>query len=621
MGHAFASCARTVWRPWLVPCLLASALAACGGGDTAANAVNSIGINGLIQPEPPAASTFELVILEAVPPVAAGATASAASINATGQVAFTSSRADGRHALWYDGQTIQDLGPGYAAAANNAGQVAGGTDTTAGSPAHALRWTTARQTAAVAVDLGAPANGTSQAEAINARGQVAGSASQMVDGRLQSRPFVWTEGVGRINPGMPEVPAFTPGGFAASLNARGQMAGTFNNQSESVHAYFWPPDGSFLDIGTLGGPFSAARGLNDESQVAGIAQIESARLFARSHAFLWSVAGGMRDLGTLGGRNSDALAINGSGQVAGASDTVEIDPFTFANPRTHAFYWSPSGPAAGRMLDLGTFGGLTSSAFALNDSGQVVGKAATDPAHPNLSHAFVWTAAGGLVDLNTRVPDAPAGLTLTEAIAISQNGSILARTFGGLVLLEPAGNGFADAQLSMDSPPGAYREHPGLTGRARFSAGIRSGGAGQQPAGQTRFDLPQAGLRFESTVYDWLNVQASRAQYQGSGTLNGLGGYQFKVTLIDGAKDSADDAENDKPHGRASHAEGTQDRLRIRIWHADAVRGVTVVDYDNQLDAGTEGTANEGTARKSGRLAVQIQQSGKAQARHAGLLK
>ena len=614
MKPAISPGARPAGRAWLFPCLLALGLTANGAG------CSEPAVHALIEPASPATATYDVLILEARPPVATGATASAASINATGQVAFTSFRADGRHALLYDGQAIRDLGLGYAAAVNNVGQVAGGTDATAASPAHAVRWTTAGRAAPVAVDLGAPAGGTSQGKSINAAGQVAGSTSQEINQQTRSHPFVWTEALGRTDLVTLRVPSFSSG-TGEFVNALGQVAGSaFTKRSESVHAYLWTPPGSVRDLGTLNGRNSFARALNDEGQVAGIAEIEFARLFARNHAFVWTGARGMQDLGTLGGRNSDAIALNSSGQVASVSDTILIDPFTPANPLAHAFFWSPSGPTAGRMLDLGTFGGLTSFAFAINDAWQVVGKAATDPSSPNLSHAFIWTAAEGLVDLNTRIPNAPVGLTLTEAIAVSQNGSVLARTFGGLVLLTPCGDSLANASLSIDSPLGAYRPYPALAGRARFSAQIRSEGTGQKPIGQTRFRLAKAGLDFESTGYDWLNVQGSRAQFQGSGTLNRKDGYKFRVTLIDGAGNAAKDEKNDSGDAsKGQHADGAAGRLRIRIWHADTAQGANLVDYDNQLDASTEGTANEGTALDSGKVTVRVRhQDSKEPERHAG---
>ena len=50
------------------------------------------------------------------------------------------------------------------------------------------------------------------------------------------------------------------------------------------------------------------------------------------------------------------------------------------------------------MIDLGTLGGDGSVARAVNASGQVVGDSATAD---GTSHAFSWTAAGGMIDLGT----------------------------------------------------------------------------------------------------------------------------------------------------------------------------------------------------------------------------
>jgi probable HAF family extracellular repeat protein len=76
------------------------------------------------------------------------------------------------------------------------------------------------------------------------------------------------------------------------------------------------------------------------------------------------------DLGTLSGASSAKVAdINKFGQIVGTS----------AN---HAFLWSN-----GVMTDLGTLGGSVSMAYSINDSGVVVGEAATSSGE---MHAFVW---------------------------------------------------------------------------------------------------------------------------------------------------------------------------------------------------------------------------------------
>src|SRR5207245_72610 len=94
------------------------------------------------------------------------------------------------------------------------------------------------------------------------------------------------------------------------------------------------------------------------------------------------------DLGTLGGTSSGAIAVSASGQVVGESTTA-------GDTATHAFSWT----AGGGMVDLGALGGTTSVASAVSDRGQVVGGSFT--AGDAATHAFSWTAGGGMVDLGT----------------------------------------------------------------------------------------------------------------------------------------------------------------------------------------------------------------------------
>lgn len=90
------------------------------------------------------------------------------------------------------------------------------------------------------------------------------------------------------------------------------------------------------------------------------------------------------DLGTLGGCCSTAWDVNDAGQVVGESYTVgEIV--------VHGFLWTPEGG----MRDLSTLGPLGDGdaiAFAINDSGQVAGFA---------GFPFLWTPGRGVHDLGT----------------------------------------------------------------------------------------------------------------------------------------------------------------------------------------------------------------------------
>ena len=108
------------------------------------------------------------------------------------------------------------------------------------------------------------------------------------------------------------------------------------------------------------------------------------------------------DLGSLGGTPT-AYAINDSGEVVGASRTVD-------STVTHAFYWT----AATGMVDIGTMGGNLSQAFGLNSHGVIVGTSILT-ANAN-GVAFVWTAESGFHDLGSN----------GDAYSISDRGQIAA---------------------------------------------------------------------------------------------------------------------------------------------------------------------------------------------------
>src|SRR3989337_1465657 len=123
-------------------------------------------------------------------------------------------------------------------------------------------------------------------------------------------------------------------------------------------------------LGTLGGTYSVASGLNNKGQVVGWSNIVGDQY---DHAFLWE-SGIMIDLGTLGGKSSYAGAINDSGIIAGQA---EISPNTM-----RAFRY-----ADGSMQNLGTLGGNSSNGQDINNSGVITGGAGT----PAYSHAFSYS--------------------------------------------------------------------------------------------------------------------------------------------------------------------------------------------------------------------------------------
>src|SRR5205823_3945206 len=96
--------------------------------------------------------------------------------------------------------------------------------------------------------------------------------------------------------------------------------------------------------------------------------------------------GAMTDLGTLGGTSSSAFAINDAGQIVGHADLT-------GNTGSHAFLKS-----GGPLIDLGTLGGTNSVANGINSSGQIVGLSNL-PGNSS-DHAFLYTN-GVMSDLNS----------------------------------------------------------------------------------------------------------------------------------------------------------------------------------------------------------------------------
>ena len=201
---------------------------------------------------------------------------------------------------------------------------------------------------------------------------------------------------------------------------------------------------TITDLGTLGGNYSYATGINNSGQVVGnsstvIAGINTDRPFLYSN-------GMMTNLGTpLGGAVSRAAGINNSGQVVGdwssaPTPDVNLLPFlysngtmtdlgaqgggaTFSHARSindsgqiagYSYYWgerpgfgwveyySAFINSNGTTTVLGTLGGLSSYAEDINNSGQVVGKADIDPNFVGLhvGHAYLYSN-GTMTDLHT----------------------------------------------------------------------------------------------------------------------------------------------------------------------------------------------------------------------------
>lgn len=111
-----------------------------------------------------------------------------------------------------------------------------------------------------------------------------------------------------------------------------------------------------------------ATAVNSKGQIVGYQDTRQG-----TRAFIWS-NGVLQSLGTLGGHTSRAWAINEAGQVVGGSTT--------ASGLAHAFLWEN-----GTMRDLGTLGEATSTATAIEAGGRIVGYTSTSDGS---RRAFIW---------------------------------------------------------------------------------------------------------------------------------------------------------------------------------------------------------------------------------------
>jgi probable HAF family extracellular repeat protein len=137
-----------------------------------------------------------------------------------------------------------------------------------------------------------------------------------------------------------------------------------------------------IDLGALGGVNGAAMDINASGVVVGGAE-DASQVF---HAFIWDAQNGMRALGELPGDFlSIAFAINDSGDVIGFS-------FSSQGIQTPVI-WSQGGPP--QALDIQLPGAIAISPVELNSRGDIVGAGAVGTS----SVGFFWSAATGTIDL------------------------------------------------------------------------------------------------------------------------------------------------------------------------------------------------------------------------------
>ncbi len=181
------------------------------------------------------------------------------------------------------------------------------------------------------------------------------------------------------------------------------------------------------------------------------------------------------------------------------------------------------------------------------------------------SSAGTITEAGGSGTTGGSHSYTTPGIYLVKVTVTDKDGDSGELTFQYYIVIYDPDGGFVTGGGWFNSPAGAYAPNPSLTGKANFGFVAKYLPGRTVPDGDTEFQFKAGNLNFKSRDYEWLTVGGARAQFKGTGTINGSGSYRFFVTAIDGQQ----------PGG------GNVDKLRIRIWN-DAGGGLV---YDNQMSA------------------------------------
>ncbi len=217
----------------------------------------------------------------------------------------------------------------------------------------------------------------------------------------------------------------------------------------------------------------------------------------------------IEDLGTLGGNSSQAAAINAKGEVVGSAQ--------LADGKIHAVLWEP-GKAP---IDLGTLGGANSSALAINILGEIVGKADTASA---TDQPFALQPGGSMTNLNDALPQSfkDSGDVLNSATGVNDTGVIVGKgTFNliDLFVVDPYSFDLASGTVNLLDVASGVGEAAGVSGTKVVSNLVSSNGTSQAVVedinGATSVVLPTlAGITLKSsTVFGISTPNAAGIQF------------------------------------------------------------------------------------------------------------
>ena len=209
--------------------------------------------------------------------------------------------------------------------------------------------------------------------------------------------------------------------IANGINDAGQVAGVVNFSSIGRSAFFWTSTGGMIALPSvgMGGSESLGYAINANGSIAGFSVIPNGAL-----ATLWAPDHTPSSLGVLPGalNYSFAYALNDSNTVVGQSGATIA-----GTNHLRSFLWT----SAGGMVDLGDLGDPThdSSAQGINNEGEVVGSIAVTGAPAGGQNGYIWTSALGMRNLNGLLDSSGAGWVISSASGINRYGQIIATAY------------------------------------------------------------------------------------------------------------------------------------------------------------------------------------------------
>jgi len=185
-------------------------------------------------------------------------------------------------------------------------------------------------------------------------------------------------------------------------------------------------------------------------------------------------------------------------------------------------------PAFGSVYAKGTASFTLKAHFTDPDNGPWTYMINWDDGTPNSTGAL--TTSGQSFQANHSFPNAGV-YTINACVKDSAGANGCASVW--IVVYDPNG-GFVTGGGWINVNPGSYTTDPSLYGRANFGFNSQYKKNANVPTGETEFNFQVGNFNFHSDAYNWLVVSGYKAQYRGTGSVNGVSGYDFTLTAYDG---------------------------------------------------------------------------------------